>query len=587
VQFRVWCIAAGALALAVSCAHRRAPFVETTKMIASREATIATLAQRYWDLSLERWPTYATYLGDWRWADRLSDLSEEARVRHLAALDEIARDVAAVPADGMAASVVITRDMMLDEIADAHRDELCRMDRWAVDPLNGPQVTLAELPNYHTTDTPERAAALIARYRAFGTYFDQHVANLRGGLAAGLVAARLPVERVLKQMDEMLAGAPESSAFVVAKDKFAGDHVALLAAVRETVWPALRRYRELLATEILPRARTGASVGVGALPGGAACYAAAIKINTGADRDPADVHALGMRELERIHAEMGALATKLGGTADWAAFAAKAKTTEVFKTRDEVYEAARAALARASAAVPAAFGHLPKNGCEVKRMEAFREKDAVAAYYYASDAAATRPGIYYVNTYAPETRPRFNAEVLAFHESIPGHHLQIALANELSGLPEFRKHGGNTAYVEGWALYTERLADELGLYSSDLSRFGMLGYDAWRATRLVVDTGLHHLGWTRDRAIEFMLANTALTRPEIENEVDRYIVWPGQACGYKLGQLEILRLRALAKEKLGARFDLKAFHDAVLGEGAIPLGVLSKRMEAWAAAGGR
>ncbi len=552
-------------------------------MTRSPEAHLGELASRYWELAMDRWPTYATYLGDRRYDDRLSDLSPAARERHLAALDAIAAEAAAIAPAGLSPSSWITREMLLEEIADAHRDESCRFERWTVDPLNGPQVTLAELPNYHTTDTPERAAALVARYRAFGPFFDQHVANLRAGLALGLVAARRPVERVLEQMDEMLAGAPEASAFVVPAAKFAGDHPALLAAVKDSVWPALRRYRAFLAAEILPRARTGAEVGVGRLPDGAACYAAAIKINSGAERAPADVHALGLRELERIHAEMSALSEKLGGGKDWAAFAAKAKTTHVFKTRDEVFEAARDALARAELAVPAAFGRLPRLPCTVKRMEAFREKDAVAAYYYSSDAEGTRPGIYYVNTYAPETRPRFNAEVLAFHESIPGHHLQIALASELTGLPKFRRHGANNAYVEGWALYTERLADELGLYSSDLSRFGMLSYDSWRASRLVVDTGLHHLGWTREKAIDFMVANTALTKPEVENEVDRYIVWPGQALGYKLGQLEILRLRALAKERLGPKFDLRAFHDALLGEGAVPLAVMTRRMEAWVA----
>jgi uncharacterized protein (DUF885 family) len=594
-------LAAGAAVAAPGCHPHSPGEAMPTAETSTHDATepeVSALAERYWEMNAARFPTYATYLGDRRYDDRLTDLSPAARDAWRAALLKMSAELAHLDPRGLRPTVYITWDMLRRDIADTLLDdEACRMDRWAVDPLNGPQVTLAELPNYHTTDTPERAAALVARYRAFGTYFDQHVANLREGLGLGLVAARLPVERVLKQLDEMLAGAPDASPFLVAPDAFKGDRAALVAAVRDVVWPALRRYRDFLAAEVLPRARTGAGVGLPKLPGGAKCYAAAIKINSGAERDPDAVHALGLKELERIHAEMDALAAKLGGVAGagpgaggaggaggWAAFAEKAKKTDVFHSRDEVFEAAKAALARSTAAVPAVFGHLPRTPCGVKAIESFREKDAPAGYYYASDADATRPGIYYVNTYAPETRPRFNAEVLAFHESVPGHHLQIALANELSDLPKFRRHGGNNAYVEGWALYTEHLADELGLYSGDLARFGMMSYDAWRASRLVVDTGLHHLGWTRDQAIDFMLANTALTRPEVENEVDRYIVWPGQALGYKMGELEILRLRALAKAKLGARFDLKAFHDHVLGEGAVPLATLTSMIERWVAA---
>jgi len=207
-------------------------------------------------------------------------------------------------------------------------------------------------------------------------------------------------------------------------------------------------------------------------------------------------------------------------------------------------------------------------------MEEHEEKHSTIAYYRGPAADGSRPGRYYINTSAPETRPRYEAEVLAYHESIPGHHLQIALAQELSDLPKFRRHLGVTAFVEGWGLYTERLADRMGLYSADLDRIGVLSYDAWRACRLVVDTGMHAMGWTRDRAIEFMVENTALAKNNIVNEVDRYITWPGQALAYKTGQLEILRLRDEARRALGRRFDVRAFHDAVLENGAIPLGTL-------------
>jgi len=255
-----------------------------------------------------------------------------------------------------------------------------------------------------------------------------------------------------------------------------------------------------------------------------------------------------------------------------------------FKTEDEVEAKAESTLARAKAAIPKWFGILPKADCTVKVMGMHEAPFSTIAYYRNPAADGSRPGYYMINTYKPKTRPRYEAEALAFHESIPGHHLQIAIAQELTGLPEFRKHQGVTAFVEGWGLYSERLADEMGLYSSDVDRLGMLSFDAWRACRLVVDTGLHALGWSRQQAIDYMMANTLLAENNIENEVDRYLVDPGQALAYKCGQLEILRLREDARKQLGPRFDIRAFHDAVLRNGAVALPVLRQQIADYCAA---
>ncbi|MFN7142884.1 MAG: DUF885 domain-containing protein, partial [Myxococcota bacterium] len=253
-----------------------------------------------------------------------------------------------------------------------------------------------------------------------------------------------------------------------------------------------------------------------------------------------------------------------------------------FATEDEVEAKAASALAAARAAIPAWFGRLPAAECGVRRVPAHEAPYTTIAYYWPA-VPGQEPGYYYVNTHAPETRPRFEAEVLAFHESIPGHHLQIAIAQELPALPAFRRHLGTTAYVEGWALYTERLADEMGLYSGDLDRMGMLSFDSWRAARLVVDTGIHALRWTRAEAVRFFLENTPLAANNVANEVDRYITWPGQALAYKLGQIELRALRRQAEAALGARFSLPGFHDVVLGGGAVTLPVLRRRVEAWVA----
>jgi uncharacterized protein (DUF885 family) len=250
-----------------------------------------------------------------------------------------------------------------------------------------------------------------------------------------------------------------------------------------------------------------------------------------------------------------------------------------FSSRAEVESVARASLDRANAAIGHWFGRLPKAPCEVVVMPAHEEQHSTVAYYREPAADGSRPGQFYINTSAPETRPRYEAETLAFHESVPGHHLQIAIAQELDHLPAFRRFWGSTAYVEGWGLYTERLSAEMGLLSGDVDRFGVLSFDAWRASRLVVDTGIHALGWTRRAAIDFMTAHTALGSNNIANEVDRYIANPGQALAYKLGQLELLRLRSEARERQGDRFDIKAFHDAVLGQGALPLSALREVVE--------
>jgi uncharacterized protein (DUF885 family) len=433
---------------------------------------------------------------------------------------------------------------------------------------------------------------LAARWGKIGAAIDQETANLSRGLAAGRVTTRAEVDRVLAQLDELLfkgndewpmrapAAAPhpdwspaERAALTTAVDR----------AIAEQIRPAFARYRDLLRGDILPRARDDAHAGIANVPGGAACYARLIKVHTSLDLPAAEIHQIGLTELARVQAEMRALGKQALGTDSLPEIRRRLLNDPKlkFKTRAEIEASARATLARAQAAEPRFLGRLPKTRCDVKRIESFEEKDSPIAYYRPAAIDGSRPGAYYINTYAPETRPRHEVEALAFHESIPGHHIQIALAQELTGLPEFRKHLGVTAFVEGWGLYAEGLADELGLYSGPLERLGRLSFSAWRAIRLVVDTGVHALGWSRARAIAFMEDNAALSRENVVNEVDRYIAWPGQALAYKLGELEIRRLRADAQKRLGAAFDLRAFHDALLGAGAVSLPVLRAQIEAW------
>jgi uncharacterized protein (DUF885 family) len=296
---------------------------------------------------------------------------------------------------------------------------------------------------------------------------------------------------------------------------------------------------------------------------------------------PEEVHAIGLEEVRRIDADFAELGARLLGTNGRAETLTALREDPAlhFEAREEIAAVAKASLERANGAIGDWFGRLPQAPCEVVVMPAHEEKHSTIAYYRDPAGDGSRPGQYFVNTYAPETRPRYEAETLAFHESVPGHHLQIAIAQEMADLPAFRRFNGSTAYTEGWGLYTERLSEEMGLLSGDLDHFGVLSFDAWRAGRLVVDTGLHALGWTRQQAIDFMAEHSALGENNIANEVDRYIAHPGQALAYKLGQLELLRLRAEARARQGSRFDIRLFHDVVLGEGALPLPVLRQVVE--------
>jgi uncharacterized protein (DUF885 family) len=369
----------------------------------------------------------------------------------------------------------------------------------------------------------------------------------------------------------------------------AGERDRQLQALRDVVAtqirPAFVRLRAFLHDTVLPKARTEQEGLVG-VPGGDACYRAAIMFHVGLPKTPAELHALGEAEIARTDRELAALGRTVLNTPDLAATIAKLRGDRAlyFDSRDELLAAAGRALDRAKAAIPRFFSVLPKTDCVMRETPAYEAPYSTIAYYRQPHYDGTKPGEYFVNTYKPETRPRFELEALTWHESIPGHHLQIALAQELGALPMFRKVEGSTAFIEGWALYTERLAEEMGLYTGDLDRIGKLSYDAWRASRLVVDTGIHALGWTRAQAEAYMRAHTALTEVNISNEVDRYIGWPGQALAYKVGQLEILKLRGEAEGQLGVKFDLKGFHAVVLGAGAVTLPVLGERVRAWVAA---
>ncbi len=552
-----------------------------------------TLCDDYWQLLMRTSPEWATQLGDRRYDALLADNSPAGRDRSLAALRAIKARAEAIDAAALDPGRRTTRGLLIGEIDDTMAQAACRFDEWVVDPLGGPQIefqTMGELTPIRTT---KEADDFIERVKAMGPSLDQHVVNLRRGLDSGRTAVIEPVDKTIAQLASLESVPPAQWAIVdVARRPrpeglSAADSVRfereLTEAVRDRVKPTYGRYHAFLRDRVRPAARPQERPGLAALPGGMDCYKNMIKVHTSLPRTPEELHALGESEIARIRAELSALGAKTMGTSDIPEIQKRLRNDPAlhFASAGEIEAKARESLARANAKIGDWFGILPTAPCEVKAMSALEAPQSTIAYYLQPATDGSRPGLYMINTYAPTTRPRYEAEALAFHEAVPGHHLQIAIAQELKGLPEFRKHSGTTAFAEGWGLYSERLSDEMDLYSGDTDRFGILSFEAWRASRLVVDTGIHALGWTRQQAIEYMTANTALAPNNIANEVDRYITWPGQAVAYKVGQLEILRLREDARKRLGARFDIKGFHDAVLSQGAVTLPVLAEQVESW------
>ena len=476
-------------------------------------------------------------------------------------------------------------DLATSRLADGEALGVCRFERWRVSQmLNGWPVALADMALAQPVETPELRAQALARYAALPGYVDAQVDALRVGLEEGYSAPRVVVDLVIGQLDGLLAAPPESDPFASPALR-SGDssfRERFLVLVRDDVKPALRRYRDFLTSEYAPRART--APGVASNPDGAACYRAALRWSTTLDLDPTVVHEHGLSALAEIEAEMRTISARSFGGAKLPELMQRLRSDPAFlyHDREQVLALAEAAIDRAWDALPRAFGRIPQARAILEPIPVFQERTA-APHYLQAALDGSQPAAYRVRLYEPTRQSWAIGESTAFHEVVPGHHLQIALANENTELPRIARFLFTSGFSEGWALYAEQLADELGLYTSDSDRLGMLSNRAWRAARMVVDTGLHVRGWPRQRAIDFLLAHTALSPDQAAQETDRYIAWPGQAPSYLLGYEEILSLRAEAEQRLGPGFDLRAFHDTVLGGGSATLPVLRARVEVWIA----
>lgn len=536
---------------------------------------LARLADEFFDVKIELNPLSASLLGVGRAADQLPNLSREAHASLAARLRALQRRASVLDEQGLGEQDRITRGVLLHEVstsAASLEDATVEMSAGGfLSPIALLLNVLPETePNSSAKDYLSRLTGIPDLLSTAGDRFDH-------GAATGRTCTLRALEQTISQIDSVIAtsGAPFRSPFP--------NNEATAQVVEDVVLPALVAFRERLASR-LPGARPPDRSGLLNVPGGQEMYAHAVTEHTTTRRTPEEIHRLGLDMCAALREEYAELGEKVFGTSSFEEIVDRLRHDKElrYRTPDEIEADAKAALVRAEQAIPDWFGRVHQAVCEVRRMSDVEAPTGVLGYYQPASSELGRPGRHWINTYAPETRTRYEYETLAFHESVPGHHLQFATCDELTSLPAFRRHGYVTAFSEGWALYTERLCDEMGLYSSDLARFGMLSFDSWRACRLVVDTGIHAFGWTRQQAIDFMLTNSAATLENIVNEVDRYIAWPAQALAYMTGRLEIDRLRRFAQEQRGSRFDIKAFHDVVLGNGGLSLTVLDDVVSRWA-----
>jgi uncharacterized protein (DUF885 family) len=542
------------------------------------------LADRFWEGALERDPVYATILGDDRWDDRLPDLGEAGRAADEAAFRETLADAEAIDPAGLDPEQVITRDMLI-LVASTHLEALEKKQyQLAINHIFGTQTMPVRIAQYQIAETPEGLERLLTRFSAYPTAIDQEIETLREGMADGRTGAAIPVRKEIEQIERMLA-LPSEAFPAVAMAHVADDAARerVRASVEADIHPALQRLRDFLAEEYEAQARP--EPGLSTTPGGEEAYRLGIRMNTTIDTTPDEVHRFGMEDLNHIEAEKDEIARR-AGYRDRSAYAKALGEDPANHTssREQIVELAAEQTARAFATAPRYFGRLPRADCEVKAVEEYREREVPPAFYMPPSIDGSRAGQYYLNTYQPEARDLHKIAAITFHEATPGHHFQLAIEMELTGLPAFRTLGSRlagAAYSEGWGLYCERLADEMGLYRSNAERLGMLDAQSFRAARLVVDSGLHAFGWSRARAIELMHERGSLPLVDAEIEVDRYTIWPGQALAYKIVQRENERARREVSEFMGDRFDLRTFHDEVLAHGSLPLATLRREIPGW------
>lgn len=568
-------------------------FRDLTRTRASSDsARLRQLSELYFEWQVTEFPEFATYIGhaghDHAWTDlSMAAIARRKREagRMLAALETVDRRRLSAPDR-------LTYDLLAHEGQMAVEQARFPTELIQVTALSGIQRDVPDVVGLMKVVRTEDAAALFSRLQAFPRLVRQVIGLLETGMTRGITPPRISLHGVADAVGRQIVDDPAASAMIaplatMPATMAEAERVRLrergAALVRDSVLPAWRQLHRFLTDRYVPGARE--SIGLSALPDGAAWYAFSVRQHTTTGMTPGEIHALGLRQVQRIRAEMDSVIAQTGFTGGFADFIQFLRTDPRFFFTDSasLLREYRDIAKRIDPGLIRLFGRLPRLPYGVIAVPAYSERNVTTAYYQPGSLEAGRPGYFFANTYDLKARPKWEMEALTVHEAVPGHHLQIALAQELERVPEFRKHLGFTAFVEGWGLYAESLGQDLGLYTDPYSRFGALTYDMWRAVRLVIDTGLHSMGWSRQQAIDFFAANSSKPLHDITVEVDRYISWPGQALAYKVGQLKIRELREYASRELGDAFDVRAFHDEVLGAGAVPLGILDARIREWVA----
>lgn len=562
-----------------------------TSVHAGPTADLDTLLADAWEWRMLESPVYASRLGDRRNNDKWRDISPAAYDRRHQEQKEFLRRLRAIDSAQLSSPGQLNYDLFrrdLEDDVDSHefRNYLMPMSqRGGVQSLESTAETirLVNIADYEDW---------LARMIQVETVIKQTMQLQEEGRKSGYMPPKILMERIPAQIAMQLTENPEESPFYIAFAKMpdaisAADQARIRQSARDiidaSIVPAYRRFNQYFNDTYLPASRD--SIGASMLPNGEAFYEYRARSYTTTQMTPDEIHRLGLNEVKRIRDEMQIVIDELEFDGSFNDFLNFLRTDEQFyyDTPEELFAAYLAVSKRIDPELVKLFGKLPRMPYGLRAIPDNIAPDTTTAYYSGPAADGSRPGYYYVNLYRPEVRPKYEMEVLSVHEAVPGHHLQIALQMELEDLPNFRKYSGFTAFTEGWGLYSESLGYELGLYKDPYSKFGALTYDMWRAVRLVVDTGMHYKGWTRQQAIDFFKDNAAKTETDIINEIDRYISWPGQALAYKIGQLKMLELRRKAEQALGDDFDIKAFHDELLGGGALPLEILEMRMDRWLA----
>ncbi len=564
-------------------------FAQSPLDIEAETAKLHSLFEQAWEYDLKRNPEMATRLGDPRYNHRWTDYSVTALSENHLAEGQFLVQLSKVNRDFLPDEEKLNFDLF--EQAYQQRMEAWTYRTWLM-PLNqrGGVQSADQLAAASPFTSLKDYANWIARLRSIGILVQQNIALMRQGIAEGWVQPRIIMERIPAQIEQQLVSDPTSSPFykpflefpdtVSPNDQDRLQQIARKTIV-EVVIPAYRDFHNFFVNEYLPACRN--TVGAWDLPDGRSFYEFRTRHYTSTDLTPDQIHQLGQDEVKRIRSQMQEIIEELQFEGSFSDFLNFLRSDPQFYYDDpqDLYQAYLATSKRIDPELVKLFGKLPRTPYGVRPIPEAIAPDTTTAYYMPPAADGSRAGYYYVNLYRPETRPKYEIEVLTVHEAMPGHHLQIALAQELGEIPKFRRYQGATAFVEGWGLYSESLGAELGLYKDPYSRFGQLTYEMWRAVRLVVDTGIHYRGWSREQAIDFFKENAAKSELDIVNEIDRYIAWPGQALAYKIGEIRIKQLRETASTRLGAAFNVKEFHDVLLSAGALPLDLLEKRMQRW------